>query len=169
MHTAETEASEQLPHRHMFLLPCRDGVPREVEIAGGGNLFAHIAEALRAKRRADVWPAGLVRRNAAVPLSDAVRRADATPRDLDAELDVRCLCHVMPTPMCLPQPSAWSRPHPKSLNTPEERHGCSCRCRQGDSCAVALAIGSIAAQCPATATLSFKWPRHPATCSQPIR
>ena len=64
---------------------------REVRIAGGGNLFAHIAEALRAKRRADVWAAGLARRNAAVPLSDAVSRADATPGDTDAELEVWCV------------------------------------------------------------------------------
>ncbi len=63
---------------------------REVRIAGGGNLFAHIAEGLRAKRRADVWPAGLARRNAAVPLSDAVSRAEATAGDLDAELEVWC-------------------------------------------------------------------------------
>ena len=61
---------------------------KEVQIAGGGNLFAHIAEALRAERRTDVWPAGLARRNAAVPLSDAVSLTDATPCDLDAELEV---------------------------------------------------------------------------------
>ena len=68
-----------------------------MQIAGGGNPFAHIAEALRAKRRADVWPAGLARRNAAVPLSDAVSRADATAADLDAELEVWCL-HCGTTP-----------------------------------------------------------------------
>ena len=74
-------------HCHVSLLPGRDP-PREVHLAGGGNLFAHIAEALRARRRADVWPAGLLRRNARVPLSEAVSRGEATAGDLDAELEV---------------------------------------------------------------------------------
>ena len=75
--------------RHtMSLLSGRDP-PQEVHLAGGGNLVAHIAEALRAPRRADVWPAGLVRRNARVLLSDAVSHVEATADDLDAELEVR--------------------------------------------------------------------------------
>ena len=69
--------------------------PQEVRLAGGGNLYAHVVEALRARRRADVWPAGLLRRNARVPLSDAVSRDEATAGDLDAELEV-CAAGISP-------------------------------------------------------------------------